>query len=50
MMAGGAELEALSHELERGAETSASLAEVAAQLEQEVEELGIGDADAETES
>jgi simple sugar transport system ATP-binding protein len=40
LMAGGAELEALSHELERS--TDRSLAAVGQQLEAEVQELGIG--------
>jgi simple sugar transport system ATP-binding protein len=40
LMAGGAELEALSHELERS--TDRSLAAVGQQLEAEVHELGIG--------
>ena len=39
-MAGGAELEALSHELERS--TDRSLAAVGQQLEAEAHELGIG--------
>ena len=40
LMAGGAELEALSHELERS--TDRSLAAVGQQLEAEAHELGIG--------
>jgi len=44
MMAGGAELEALSHELDRG-EPSGALAELAAELEQEAAVLGITEGD-----
>ena len=40
LMAGGAELEALSHELERS--TDRSLAAVGHELEEEAHELGIG--------
>ena len=48
MMAGGADLEALQHELERAAETTGdeALAETAQSLEEEIEVLETGDEDA----
>ena len=44
MMAGGAELEQLSHELSRGGgSSSAELAEVASEIQAEAKQLGIAE-------